>query len=268
MSSDDEVRALRWVRRNIDVADTVNTDPEARGRGEWALIPAFGERRMGIGFGLFEPNPERFRPQMARVAQAFRDRRRGPRLGYSSGSTDFTGVRRAARTRPLRRWGSQVRLRVRIDSGWCSLAGPWRFTGSCPDGRFPRWHDISAVLGGCGRSRSSYRSADVRPSRLGWIAGLAIGYTTSCIAFWAVLAAAPRRVRVFAAVWAVEGIALWVAARFWPWPVDDAAAWTRRDTAVFAAVVLVAPLLMAAPYRNLGAADAVGHALLPRLLHG
>ena len=50
----------------------MNTDPEARGRGEWALVPAFGERRMGIGFGLFEPNPERFRPQMARVAQAFR----------------------------------------------------------------------------------------------------------------------------------------------------------------------------------------------------
>jgi len=70
--SDDEVRAARWLRRNVDVSETVNTDPEARGRGEWALIPAFGERRMGIGFGLFEPNPERFRPQMARVAQAFR----------------------------------------------------------------------------------------------------------------------------------------------------------------------------------------------------
>ncbi len=70
--SDDEVRAARWLRRNVDVSDTVNTDPEARGRGEWALVPAFGERRMGIGFGLFEPNPERFRPQMARVAQAFR----------------------------------------------------------------------------------------------------------------------------------------------------------------------------------------------------
>jgi hypothetical protein len=70
--NDDEVRAARWLRRNVDITATVNTDPEARGRGEWALIPAFGERRMGIGFGLFEPNPERFRPQMARVAQAFR----------------------------------------------------------------------------------------------------------------------------------------------------------------------------------------------------
>jgi hypothetical protein len=70
--SDDELRAARWLRRNIDETETVNTDPEARGRGEWALIPAFGERRMGIGFGLFEPNPERFRPQMARIAEAFR----------------------------------------------------------------------------------------------------------------------------------------------------------------------------------------------------
>ncbi len=70
--NDDELRAMRWLRRNVDLAQTVNTDPEARGRGEWALIPAFGERRMGIGFGLFEPNPERFRPEMARIAEAFR----------------------------------------------------------------------------------------------------------------------------------------------------------------------------------------------------
>jgi hypothetical protein len=93
---------------------------------------------------------------------------------------------------------------------------------------------------------------------LGWIAGLAIGYTTSCIAFWGVLTAGAASGPSFAAVWAIEGIALWLAARFWPWPVDAAAAWNRRDTAIFAAVVLVAPLLMAAPYRNLGAADASG----------
>jgi 2-phospho-L-lactate transferase/gluconeogenesis factor (CofD/UPF0052 family) len=69
---EDEQRAIHWIGRSVELDDTVNTDPEARGRGDWALIPAFAGRRMGIGFGLFEPNPERFRPEMARVAEAFR----------------------------------------------------------------------------------------------------------------------------------------------------------------------------------------------------
>ena len=92
---------------------------------------------------------------------------------------------------------------------------------------------------------------------LGWISGLAIGYTTSCIAVWGVLTARATSGPIFAGVWAAECIVLWVAARFWPWPADEPS-WTRRDTAMFAAVVLVAPLLMAAPYRSLGAADASG----------
>ncbi len=70
--NDDELAALHWIHSTVELDDTVNTDPEARGRGDWALIPAFAGRRMGIGFGLFEPNPERFRPEMARVAEAFR----------------------------------------------------------------------------------------------------------------------------------------------------------------------------------------------------
>ncbi len=92
---------------------------------------------------------------------------------------------------------------------------------------------------------------------LGWIAGLAIGYTASCIAFWGVLAGGIASGSAFAAVWAAEFTALWLAARFWPWP-PTVAAWTRRDTAIFTAVVLIAPLLMAAPYFNLGRADASG----------
>jgi hypothetical protein len=92
---------------------------------------------------------------------------------------------------------------------------------------------------------------------LGWIAGLGIGYTTSCVAFWLVLAAGLASRPAFAAVWATNCAALWLAARFWPWPLA-AWAWTRRDTTIFATVVLLAPLLMAAPYFNLGKADASG----------
>jgi hypothetical protein len=103
---------------------------------------------------------------------------------------------------------------------------------------------------------------------LGWIAGLAIGYTTSCLAFWAVLAAGAASRPALAGAWAAGCVALWAAARFWPWPaagvwrrgfspaVGDI--WSRRDLTIFAVVVLVAPLLMAGPYRNLGIADASG----------
>ena len=92
---------------------------------------------------------------------------------------------------------------------------------------------------------------------LGWVAGLAIGYTASCLTFWAVLAIGAASASVFAGVWAAECLALVTAARFWPWTAV-AAPWSRRDTLVFAAVVLIAPLLMAAPYRNLGVADSSG----------
>jgi hypothetical protein len=92
---------------------------------------------------------------------------------------------------------------------------------------------------------------------LGWVAGLAIGYTATCLAFWAVLATGATTAPVFACAWAAGGAALWTAARLWPWP-RAAEAWTRRDLTIFAVVVLVAPLLMAAPYHNLGKADAAG----------
>ena len=92
---------------------------------------------------------------------------------------------------------------------------------------------------------------------LGWVSGLAIGYTASCLTFWGVLAIGAASGPLFVGAWAAECLALWMAARFWPW-TSVARPWSRRDTRAFAAVVLIAPLLMAAPYRNLGVADSSG----------
>lgn len=92
---------------------------------------------------------------------------------------------------------------------------------------------------------------------LGWVAGLAIGYTTSCLVGWAVLALGAPSGLAFAGAWVAECVALWAGARLWPW-APLAHAWSRSDTQIFVAVVLLAPLLMAAPYRNLGAADGSG----------
>jgi hypothetical protein len=97
-----------------------------------------------------------------------------------------------------------------------------------------------------------------RPHALGWIAGLAIGYTTSCIVAWAAIAIGLTSSAAFAGLWILECIALWIAARYWPWQPATTAAWTARDTIALSAVLLLTPLLMGAPYRNLGAADASG----------
>ena len=231
----------------------MNTDPEARGRGEWALIPAFGERRMGIGFGLFEPNPERFRPQMARVAQAFRtgdadvaytilreerislvfvgqpERDRygeGIRkFGARHGSIPGRVLSRVGRDLPARALTGVASPRMTYLLFWAAAAAPGVPLGLRLFGRQP----------------------------LGWIAGLAIGYTASCIAFWGVLAGGAASGSVFAARLgrgmrgALAGSAL-LAMASPPQPRGPVV--TRRSSP---RSCLIAPLLMAAPYRNLGA---------------
>ena len=44
--------ALRWIRRNLPIDATVQTDAETRGRATWALIPALARRRLVTGLGL------------------------------------------------------------------------------------------------------------------------------------------------------------------------------------------------------------------------
>jgi hypothetical protein len=92
---------------------------------------------------------------------------------------------------------------------------------------------------------------------IGWISGLALGYTTSCLVSWAVIAAGAASGPAFLAAWGVECAVVWLIARVWPWPTD-VAAWSRRDTAICIGVLALAPLLMAAPYGNVGAVDRTG----------
>ena len=63
--------ALAWVRGHVSSHAVVQMDPGAHGRATWALLPAFGERRMAVGLALFEPNPRRFDRPMADVARIF-----------------------------------------------------------------------------------------------------------------------------------------------------------------------------------------------------
>lgn len=92
----------------------------------------------------------------------------------------------------------------------------------------------------------------------GWVAGLAIGYATSCLAVWALIASGALTGTTLAGAWALETALLWWASRRIARPVIDLPAWTGRDGTALAATLLLVPLLMAAPYRNLGAAGADG----------
>jgi hypothetical protein len=63
--------AATWIQRTLPQTAIVQTDARARGRGTWALVPAFFRRRMATGLGLFEPNPARFGPNMDAIHQMY-----------------------------------------------------------------------------------------------------------------------------------------------------------------------------------------------------
>ena len=63
--------AIAWARAHLSSRAVLQMDPIAHGRGTWALLPAFAERRVGVGLALFEPNPRRFDRPMADVRSIF-----------------------------------------------------------------------------------------------------------------------------------------------------------------------------------------------------
>ena len=92
----------------------------------------------------------------------------------------------------------------------------------------------------------------------GWIVGGIIGYGAAELALWVPIALHVPSVPAFVAAWAVEAGALGLLARRIAAPVVTLPAWTRADTRALALATLLVPLLMAPPYRNLGAADESG----------
>ena len=73
---------MRWIRRNLPIDATVQTDAESRGRATWALIPALARRRLVTGLGLFEPDQTRFEPNMRRIRTLFATRDVDEAYGY------------------------------------------------------------------------------------------------------------------------------------------------------------------------------------------
>jgi hypothetical protein len=92
-----------------------------------------------------------------------------------------------------------------------------------------------------------------------WICGALIGYGLTQLAIWAVIAAGMASPAAFAAMWSIEGAACWVVSRsIRSTPVLPVQPWSAADTRGLLLVLLIVPILMAGPYRNLGRADATG----------
>ena len=59
--SADEHDALAWIRDETATDAVVQWDVRARELGEWALVPALGERRMAVGFPIFLLDLQKYR---------------------------------------------------------------------------------------------------------------------------------------------------------------------------------------------------------------
>lgn len=95
-------------------------------------------------------------------------------------------------------------------------------------------------------------------SPVGWVVGLTAGYALTCLVIWALLRADAMSTAALALSWLAEIAVLVLAARRIRAPLVPMPMWTARESSALAVSLLLVPLLMAAPYRNLGRADAGG----------
>ncbi|MEN3338703.1 MAG: hypothetical protein V7647_2379, partial [Acidobacteriota bacterium] len=91
-----------------------------------------------------------------------------------------------------------------------------------------------------------------------WICGGLIGYGLTQLALWAVIVAGLASPLAFALAWGVLGAASWAVSRLCRSPAVGIHPWSAKDTRTLLLALLVVPVLMAPPYRNIGRADASG----------
>jgi hypothetical protein len=92
----------------------------------------------------------------------------------------------------------------------------------------------------------------------GWIVGGVLGYGATQLALWLPVFAGMASAPTFLAIWLVQAAVLVWAARRIPAPVLQLAPASAADLRALALTLLLVPILMGPPYRNLGAADDTG----------
>src|SRR5688572_9035696 len=91
-----------------------------------------------------------------------------------------------------------------------------------------------------------------------WISGALLGYATTCLAFWAVLALRAPSAASFFVSWALVSAAAWTFFRRRE-PLVPLAAWSPPDSRTLILLLLLVPAVFVLPYKNLGARDAEGN---------
>jgi hypothetical protein len=66
-----DYEALAWVRSHTPPEALVQWDVRARESGEWALIPALGQRRLAVGFPIFLLDNQKYRRRERRLRPIF-----------------------------------------------------------------------------------------------------------------------------------------------------------------------------------------------------
>jgi hypothetical protein len=93
----------------------------------------------------------------------------------------------------------------------------------------------------------------------GWIAGALFGYAITALACWAVVFFRFPSFAAFAVVWFGACAASWAAFGRRSTPAVTLPAWSARDTAALALLVLLVPALVGPPFARLGSQDASGN---------
>jgi hypothetical protein len=93
-----------------------------------------------------------------------------------------------------------------------------------------------------------------------WVTGALIGYGLTQLALWGAIVSGVPGALGFSAAWlAAVGLGLAAGRGMGDAPVVAAPAWNPRDTRTLLLVLVLVPVLMGIPYRNLGTADGQGN---------
>jgi hypothetical protein len=94
----------------------------------------------------------------------------------------------------------------------------------------------------------------------GWIAGGLLGYGLTQLVIWAVVVSGEASVGAFLIAWLLLCVLTWASGQLLgPAPLVPMDSWTRADARALLLVLLLVPLLVGPPYRNLGRMDDGGN---------
>src|SRR5262245_26340770 len=91
----------------------------------------------------------------------------------------------------------------------------------------------------------------------GWLAGLILGYATTSLAWWLVVALGLASTLAFVLASGVAAVAAWRLTKSWS-ALVPLPPWSRRATTALLLVLLLVPALVAPAFARLGATDASG----------